>query len=59
VDIHIFNNKGIRMKTFQVDEIYGKYFQMDLRDLHEGHYIIWVNTPGKRPLAKTLVIGRV
>ena len=41
------------------NEVYGKYFQMDLRDLHEGHYIIWVNTPGKRPVAKKLVIGRV
>jgi hypothetical protein len=59
VDIHIFDNKGVRMKTIQVDEVYGKYFQMDLRDLHEGHYIVWVNTPGKRPVAKKLVIGRV
>jgi hypothetical protein len=59
VDIHIFNDKGLRMKTFHVDEVSGKYFQMDLRDLHEGHYIIWVNVPGKRPIAKTLVIGRI
>jgi len=59
VDIHIFNNKGLRMKTIQVEELFSKYYQMDLRDLHEGQYFIWVNTEGKRPVAKKLVVGRV
>lgn len=59
VDIHIFNNRGLRMQTFRLDEVNAKYFQMDLRTLHEGHYIIWVNVDGMRPVAKPLVVGRI
>ncbi len=59
VDIHIYNNMGLRMKQFHLDEVWSKYYQMDLRDLHEGHYTVWVNVPGKRPRAVTLVIGRL
>ncbi|MCB0522581.1 MAG: RICIN domain-containing protein [Lewinellaceae bacterium] len=57
VDIHIFNNAGVRMKQFHLDEVWGKYYQMDLRDLHEGHYAVWVNIPGRRPRVVQLVIG--
>jgi uncharacterized repeat protein (TIGR01451 family) len=59
VDIHIYNNMGLRMKQFHLDEVWGKHYQMDLRDLHEGHYSVWVNVPGKRPIAIQLVIGRI
>jgi hypothetical protein len=59
VDIHIYNNMGLRMKQYHLDEVWGKYYQMDLRDLHEGHYSVWVNVPGKRPVAVKLVIGRL
>jgi hypothetical protein len=59
VDIHIFNNAGVRMKQFHLDEVWGKYYQMDLRELHEGHYAVWVNIPGRRPRTLQLVIGRL
>jgi hypothetical protein len=59
VTITIFNNLGLEMKRFQLDEVYSKYYQMDLRDLHEGHYIVWLNVPGKRPIAKTLMVGKI
>jgi hypothetical protein len=59
VDIHIYNNLGLRMKQYHLDEVWGKYYQMDLRDLHEGRYTVWVNVPGKRPMSVQLVIGRI
>ncbi len=58
VTITVFNSFGTELKRFNLDEVYSKYYQMDVRDLHEGHYIVWINVPGKRPIAKTLVIGR-
>ncbi len=59
VTITIFNSFGMKMKRFHLDEVYSKYYQMDIRDLHEGHYIVWFNVPGKRPVAKLLMVGRI
>jgi hypothetical protein len=58
-DIAIFNNMGVLMQQFQLDEVYGKYYQMDIRNLHEGHYIVWVTVPGRRPMAKSLMVGKL
>jgi len=59
VNITIFNNLGLEVKRFQLDEVWGKYYQMDIRDLYEGHYVVWLNVPGKRPIAKKMVVGRI
>ena len=59
VDILIFNNLGTRVMSFHQPEVYSKYLQMDVRDLNEGHYIVWINVPGRKPVAKTLVIGKL
>jgi hypothetical protein len=59
VSITIFNNLGLEMRRFHLDEVYSKYYQMDIRDLHEGYYIVWLNVPGKRPIAKTLMVGKI
>jgi hypothetical protein len=59
VNITIFNSLGVEIKRFQLDEVYSKFYQMDIRDLHEGQYIVWFNVPGKRPVAKLLVVGRI
>jgi hypothetical protein len=32
---------------------------MDIRDMHEGHYTVWLNVPGKRPIAKKLIVGKL
>lgn len=58
VSITLFNSFGIEMKRIQIDEVFGKSYQIDIRDLHEGQYIVWVNVPDKRPVAKKLVVGR-
>lgn len=58
VTITIYNNLGVLIKTFRVDEVYGKYYQMDIQELREGHYIVWINREGKRPVAKTLMVGK-
>ncbi len=59
VNIQVFNNLGILLKRFDIDEVTSKFFQMDVRELHEGHYIVWVNVPGKRAIPKQLVIGKL
>jgi Lectin C-type domain/Secretion system C-terminal sorting domain len=59
VTITLFNNQGIQVKQYQIDEVYGKYYQMDLRELQEGLYVIWFNIPGHRPVAKHLMIGKL
>jgi hypothetical protein len=59
VTITIYNGLGVAMKQFELDEVYSKYYQMDIRDLHEGHYIVWFEIPGRRSLAKQLVVGKL
>lgn len=59
VSITMFNDLGLEVKRFDMTEVYSKYYQMDIRDVREGHYIVWLNVPGKRPIAKTLVVGRL
>ena len=58
VSITLFNSLGLEMKRIHIDEVYGTY-QVDIRDLHEGHYIVRVNVPGKRPVAQKLMVGRL
>ncbi len=59
VTIQVFNNLGIQMKVFELDKIYSRYYQLDIRSLKEGHYIIWLNVPGRRPTARQLVVGKI
>jgi hypothetical protein len=59
VTITLFNSFGHQVKLFQLEEVYSKYYQMDLRDVQEGHYIVWVNIPGSRPVAKQLMVGKL
>ena len=57
VDIFIYNSIGMRIKQYHIAEVGGEYFQMDLHDLQQGHYMILVNVPGKSPKSVKLVVG--
>ncbi|MCB0517515.1 MAG: multicopper oxidase domain-containing protein [Saprospiraceae bacterium] len=57
-NIQVFNNLGVLVKRFELGEVYGKCYQMDIRELPEGHYIVWLNVPDRRPMAKTLIVGK-
>jgi hypothetical protein len=59
VTITIFNNLGVEIKRFELPEVWSKYYQMDIRDLREGHYIVWLNVPGRRPQARQLMVGKL
>lgn len=59
VTITIFNNLGVAMKQFELDKVHSRYYQMDIRDLREGHYVVWFDIPGRRSLAKQLVVGKM
>ena len=59
VTIQMFNNLGLKVKQFDLGEVSSRYYQMDIREVPEGHYIVWLNVPGKRAIAKTMVIGKI
>ncbi|MCC6725841.1 MAG: hypothetical protein IT258_15130 [Saprospiraceae bacterium] len=59
VSITLFNSFGHQVKLFQVGQIYSKYYQLDLRDVQEGYYTVWVNIPGQRPVARQLMVGKL
>jgi hypothetical protein len=59
VTITLFNNQGVQVKLFQFEEVYSKFYQMDIRDMQEGLYVMWFNIPGHRPVAKHLMIGKL
>ena len=56
--IQIINSQGVPVKDIQLDKIYSKYYQIDLRDLKEGHYVIWVQAAQHKAVAKQFVIGK-
>ncbi|MCC6726995.1 MAG: multicopper oxidase domain-containing protein [Saprospiraceae bacterium] len=58
VVIKIYNDLGLQEKEYNLDEVYGKFFQIDVRNFHEGHYIVWLVAPGHRAVAKSLVIAK-
>jgi hypothetical protein len=57
--IVVFTKLGQEVKRIELEEVWGKFYQMDIRDLKEDHYILWLNVPGKQPVAKKLAIGKV
>ncbi|MEO1262984.1 MAG: MopE-related protein [Bacteroidota bacterium] len=57
-EIKIVNNFGQVIQEFYLENILSKYFQMDLRDLKEGHYFVWVMVEDRKPVAKQLIIGK-
>ncbi|MEZ4954513.1 MAG: T9SS type A sorting domain-containing protein [Saprospiraceae bacterium] len=59
VVLTIYNNLGVLVKEVKIDQVYSKYYQIDLQEMKEGHYIVWMNVPGRKPLAKQLVIGKI
>ncbi len=59
VSLTIYNNLGVLVDQVDIDRIYSKYYQVDLRKMKEGHYIIWLNIPEHKPVAKQLVIGKL
>jgi hypothetical protein len=58
VDIQIFNSFGIQIESIHLDEVWSKYHQLDLRSFHEGQYLIWVHSEGRRSMPVKLVIGK-
>ncbi|MBK8567868.1 MAG: T9SS type A sorting domain-containing protein [Saprospiraceae bacterium] len=57
-NIQIFNSLGVQVENIRLDEVWNKYYQLDLRALHEGQYLICIHSEGKRSRPVKLVIGR-
>ena len=58
VEIKLFNTLGLEVKSIQLEEVYSKYYQIDLQNLREGHYMVWIHTPNQRPKSKNLIITK-
>ncbi|MEO1261951.1 MAG: HYR domain-containing protein [Bacteroidota bacterium] len=59
IELSIFNNLGILVQQVEIEKVYGKFFQIDIRQLNEGHYTVWLKIPGRRPIAKQLIVGKL
>ena len=57
--IHFYNNLGQTVKSIHLDEIYNKYYQIDIRDLQHGHYHVAIQIPGSKVVTMPLVISRM
>ena len=55
----IYNNLGVTVQKYQLGQVSGKYHQIDLRDMREGHYIVRLYVPEHKPVSKTLMIGKL
>ncbi len=58
VDLQVINSFGIPVKIVELEQVYSKYYQIDLRDLKEGHYVLWVMPERHKAKAKQLIIGK-
>lgn len=59
ITVTVFNNLGTPVQSVEIDQVYSKYYQLDIRDLKEGHYILWLNISNHKPIAKQLVVGKI
>ena len=58
VEIQLINTNGTIVHREEISEVYSKYFQLDLRDLLEGHYVIWLSSPGHKAVAEQFIVGK-
>ncbi len=58
VKLSIFNSLGTELKTVEIDEVTSRYYTLDIRELKEGHYIIWMDIPNHKPQAKQMVVAK-
>ena len=58
VGIQLINGMGAVIQTVEIDEVYSKYYQIDLRDLKEGLYSIFVQSPNHKAMATKLMIAK-
>ena len=58
VNIQLVDGSGKPVHTTEIEKVYSKYHQIDLRTLKEGHYVVWVQPVGHKAIAKQVIIGR-
>ena len=59
VSIEVFDNLGINVLAKEIGEVTSKYHRLDIRPLKEGHYIVWIQVEGRRPVARQLFVGKL
>ncbi|MCB9338945.1 MAG: hypothetical protein H6577_12520 [Lewinellaceae bacterium] len=57
-ELRIVNTLGIPVKSFNLDNTWSRYFQMDIRELQEGYYFVWIFVDDHRPVTRPLMVGK-
>ena len=59
IEIRLYNNIGILVKTVQFEKVEQHTHSVDLSNLGEGFYLVSLQSDNNKPITKTLVVGRL
>jgi len=56
VNISVYNNLGVRLQTHRIEEVFEKYYELDVSELSGGVYIIQIDMPQHKSISKRLIV---
>ncbi len=59
IEIQLVNQFGVKLNTYQIDNVSDHTFELPLKNIKNGFYTIWVFTDGRRPLGKKLIVSKL
>lgn len=57
-EIYIYNNMGIQVKAIRLDEVTERTYTINLKELNEGFYHLWIVSPGRKAAVRKLMVGK-
>ena len=58
VQIELLDNLGRKIQRIELDEVTTALHRIELNELKEGYYMVWVKTPGSKPVVKQLIVAK-
>jgi hypothetical protein len=58
VQIDLHDNLGRNVRHIDLDEVQTPLHRIELDGLREGHYVVWVKTPGHKPFVKQFIVAK-
>ena len=58
IQLNLVDQFGKRIKHVQLDQVAESFHSINLSDLRNGVYVIWVFTEGQKPVGKKLIVNR-
>ena len=59
IEIQLVNQFGVKLNTYQIDNVSDHTFELPLKNIKNGFYTIWIFTDGRRPLGKKLIVSKL